>query len=211
MSNIVSALQWRYATKQFDATKKLSPEQLATLLEAMRLSASSFGLQPWKFIVVSNPAVREQLKAAAYGQPQVTDASHLIVLAAKTNLGDANADEFVADISKTRQIPIEGLAELGTMLKGSIARRTPEQNIEWAKKQCYIALGTLLSAAALEHIDAGGMEGFDAAKFDEILGLPALNLTTAVIAPVGFRSETDPTAKMAKVRFPKSEVVVEVK
>jgi len=211
MSSLVSALQWRYATKQFDASKKLTAEQLNDLLEATRLSASSFGLQPWKFIVVSNPAIREQLKAAAWGQPQVTDASHLIVFAAKTNLNDTSVDEYMQSIADTRQIPVTALADLSAMMKGSIASRTPEQNLEWAKKQCYIALGTLLSAAAVAQIDASGMEGFNPAQFDEILGLKALNLTAAVIAPVGFRSEADAASKMAKVRFPLSEVVIEVK
>ncbi len=206
----VTALQWRYATKQFDTTKKLTAEQLDTLLEAMRLSASAFGLQPWKFIVVNNPAVRAKLRAAAWGQPQVTDASHFIVLAAKTDLSDESVDAYIHSIAQTRQQTPADLASLATVIKGFLARHTPEQRIEWAKKQAYIALGTLLSAAAVERIDAGGMEGFDPAQFDEILGLAPLHLTTAVAAPIGFRSNQDATAQLAKVRFPISEVVVEI-
>lgn len=208
--NTLEALQWRYATKQFDATKKLSEEQLNTLTEALRLAPSSFGLQPWKFLVISNPEVRTKLREAAWGQPQVTDASHLIVLAAKTDLSTKSAEEFVATVAKTRNIEVSALQGLHDMIAGSIENRSPEERIEWAARQAYIALGTLLTAAAIEQIDAAPMEGFDPQKFDEILGLAEKNLTSVVIAGVGFRSAEDGMSHAEKVRFPAEEVIIKI-
>ncbi len=211
MKNIIEALNWRYATKVFDPQKKLTSAQLDTLLEATRLSASSYGLQPWKFIVVTNPAIRTKLREAAYNQPQLTDASHVVVFTVKKNIDAALVDEYIASIAATRKMKVEDLKGFADTMKGSIAGRTPEQAKEWASRQVYIALGTLLSAAATEQIDACPMEGFDPKKFDEILGLDTYGVESRAIVTLGFRSEGDTLPKMAKVRFPKSEVVVEVK
>lgn len=211
MKNIIDALNWRYATKEFDKDKKLSPEQLHTVTEALRLSASSFGLQPWKFIVVTNQEIRAKLKEVAWGQNQITDASHLIVLATQKNVDAAFVDKYVADVSATRGVPVENLKGYADMMKGSIGARTPEQVSQWAAKQTYIALGTAMAAAALEGIDSCPMEGFDSAKFDEILGLAALGLESSVLLPVGFRAASDATAAYKKVRFAEKDVIVEVK
>lgn len=210
MSDILSSLHWRYATKKFNPTKILATDQLDRLLEAVRLAPSSFGLQPYKVIVVSNPAVRSQLSAAAWGQPQVTQASHLLLFAAKTNINNDMVDEFIQMVATTRGLTLDQLAPLNDMMKGVVASKTPAQLIEWAARQAYIALGVLLAAAAVEQIDASPMEGFDPKQFDTILELDKLNLTTAVIAGVGFRAEDDPTTALAKVRFSRQDMVLEV-
>lgn len=211
MKNIIESLNWRYATKQFDTNKKLDPEQLETITEAMRLSASSFGLQPWKFVIVTNPDIRAKLRTAAYGQPQITDASHLIVIAVRTDIDDAYVDMYVKSISDTRGVPVADLKAFGDMLKGSLKTRTPEAILAWSSCQVYIPLGMLLATAAYSEIDACPMEGFDKAQFDEILGLKEQHLESRVLAAVGFRLQGDKAAMQKKVRFPKDQVFIEVK
>lgn len=208
MSNFNEALHWRYATKKFDTAKKLTQAQLDDVLEAARLSASSYGLQPYKLLVITDPALRAQLRAAAWDQAQVTDASHLIIFAAHTTVDDAYVDAFVANIAKTRGLPAESLAPYREMMVGSMHRMTPDQQKTWSQKQAYIGVGTLLAACAHATIDACPMEGFDPAKVDEILGLPALGLTSTVFCPVGFRAADDATAAYAKVRKPKEEFII---
>ncbi|MBU6141714.1 NAD(P)H-dependent oxidoreductase [Patescibacteria group bacterium] len=209
MQNMLEALQWRYATKKFDPSKKLTDAQLGLLEEALRLSPSSLGLQPWKFIVVSDPAIRAQLRKAAWDQPQITDASHLFVLAVKKNVDAKAVDDFVNSTAKIRKVGPETLSRLKEMLMGSITSRTPDQAREWGSRQVYIALGILLATAASEGIDACPMEGFDPKKFDEILGLEALGVESRVLAAVGFRASDDPAAQSVKSRFAKDEVIIE--
>lgn len=211
MQNIIQSLNWRYATKEYDTSKKLTNEQLDLLLNSIELAPTSFGLQAYKVLVITNPEIREKLKAAAWNQTQVTDASHLFVFTVPTNLNDSHVDKFIENIAKTRNVPIESLAEYSTMIKGSVNSRTPEQKVNWLARQVYIALGFLLETAALENINATPMEGFDQTQFDEILGLKEKNLTSVVLAPVGFRSENDSYAKLAKVRFGKDEWLEEIK
>ena len=208
MTKIIDALNWRYATKAYDATKKLSDDQVSTLLEAIRLSPSSFGLPVYKVIHVKDAETREKLKAVAWGQPQVTDASDLFVFAAKTNIGEADVAEYMNEVSKVRGIPVDGLAEYAGMINGSISSRSAEENTVWAKKQAYLGLGVLLSAAALDEIDSTPMEGFDPKQFDEILGLTELGLTATVICPVGYRAEGDAYATLPKVRMPIEKTVI---
>ncbi len=211
MKNTTEALMWRYATKKFDPSKKLSTEQLDTILEALRLSASSYGLQPWKFIVVTNPEIRAKLRAAAWNQAQITDASQLIVLAVQKNVDAAYVDRFVATVAKVKNVPVDALKGYADMMKGSASSRTPEGVKEWSSRQVYIALGTALTAAAVSGIDACPMEGFDTKQFDDILGLEKLGLESRVLLPVGFRAADDESAQSPKVRFSKGEVVIEVK
>jgi nitroreductase len=208
--SIIDKLKWRYATKKFDTNKKLSAEQLDLLLDAIQLAPSSYGLQHYKVLVIENPEVRAKLREAAYGQPQITDASQLIVFAAEANMNEEYVKNFVDLIADTRNAPRESLGGLEGMLVGAINGRTPEQRVLWAQKQAYIALGVLVAAAADQSIDAGPMEGFDPAKFDEILGLKEKGLTATVIAAVGFRSEEDAFSKLVKVRRPKSELFIHI-
>jgi len=205
-------MQWRYATKQFDAEKKLSPAQLETLLETLRLAPSSFGLQPWKFIVVTNDEVRAKLREVAWNQPQITDASHLIVFAIKKDIDDALVVEYMQLVSTIRGRSIEDLKGFSEMLNGVIQARSVEENKDWATRQVYLSLGFLLAAAAVEGIDACPIEGFVSSKqIDEILGLEAMGLESKVLAAVGFRLPSDQAAQNPRVRFPKEEVFIEVK
>jgi nitroreductase len=210
MDTIIKSLNWRYATKSFDSTKKISEEQLNTILESMRLSASSYGLQPWKFIVVQNPDKRTALRAAAWDQSQVTDASAFIVLAVRTDVDAAYVDKYMQSIAAIRGIDISSLSGFADMIKGTISRRTTENVIDWSSRQVYIALGTALTTAAQLEIDTCPMEGFDSAKFDEILGLKEMNLSSRVCLAVGFRSAEDTSASYKKARFSKEEVVITI-
>ena len=210
-SQLLDRLNWRYATKQFDPSRKISPEDWAALEDALVLSPSSGGLQPWKFVVVTDPEVRAKLTPASYGQAQIKDASHLVVFAAKTHFGEADVDAHLKNLAEAQGAPIEALAPLRGMLVGGIvqAMDEPARNA-WARNQTYIALGNLLTSAALLGIDACPMEGFDRAQYDELLGLKAKGLASAVIATLGYRLPTDKYAAAPKVRFPKNQIVISV-
>jgi nitroreductase len=208
---LLGQLNWRYATKGFDPNRKISPQDWAVLEEALLLTPSSGGLQPWKFIVVTNPAVRAKLLPASYGQAQITDASHLVVFTAKKNFNESDVDAFINHTAATRRVSAESLAPFRGMLVGGIVQSMDEPARDaWARNQVYIALGNLLTSAALLGIDACPMEGFDRAQYDEILGLKTKGLTTAVIAAVGYRSPTDKYAGASKVRFPKEQVFTRI-
>ena len=207
MSTYIDDLNWRYATKKFDNTKEISAKDLDTLIEAIQLTASSYGLQPYEVIVVKDAALREELKAASWNQTQITDSSEIIVLANKTHISSSYVDSYLQDIAQTRGLKIENLAGLKGMLESTILQLKPEDQSIWAAKQAYIALGNLLSAAAHLKIDACPMEGFDAVKYDELLNLKEKGLTTAVITTVGYRSEDDQTQHDAKVRKSKEDLI----
>jgi nitroreductase len=208
---LLDRLNWRYATKQFDPNRKISAQDWAVLEDALLLTPSSGGLQPWKFIVVTDPAMRAKLLPASYGQAQITDASHLVVFAAKKNFSEADVDAFINHTASARGVPVESLAPFRGMLVGGIvqAMDEPARNA-WARNQAYIALGNFLTSAALLGIDACPMEGFDRAQYDEILGLNAKGLASAVIATVGYRASTDKYADAPKVRFPKEQVFTRI-
>lgn len=206
MSDILEALKWRYATKQFDKEKKLSGEQLATLKESLRLAPSSFGLQPWHFIIVEDVELRKKLRVAGYDQAQITDASHFIVLATEKNVDASLVEKYKENISIVRNIPVESLTGLSDMLNGAIQMKGEEGAREWAARQVYIALGVLLTTAAVEGIDATPMEGFNPKAFDEILGLEKRGLTSRVMVALGFRASDDPAAEAAKVRYSEEQV-----
>lgn len=210
MNKTIEALNWRYAVKKYDPTKKLSDEQRGIIMESLRLAPSSFGLQPYAFVHVTDPALREKLKPVAYNQPQITDASDLFILCAKTSIDEAYVDSFVDLNSQTGGKPHEELAPLKAMLWGSVSGRNDAQNTEWSAKQVYIALGVAIAAAAENHIDVNPMEGFDSKAFDEILGLAQKGLTSKVVLAAGFRASDDKYATMAKVRFPKEKLFIEM-
>jgi len=200
MTDIVQGLQWRYATKKYDASKKVSNADLETLKEATQLSVSAYGLQPYKILIVENSELREKLKPAAYGQDGITAASHLFIFAIEKNIDEKHVAAYMENISATRGIPLANLEGYSTMINGSIAGLDTEARNNWAKKQAYLALSTLINTAAYLKIDATPMEGFNAAQFDEILGLDALGLGTAVIAAVGYRHTEDAARHNKKVR-----------
>ena len=208
--SLVDKLNWRYATKKFDPSKKLSTEQLDELLKAVQLSPSSAGLQSYKVIVVEDPEIRKQLREAAHGQSQITDASQLIIFASETKLDEAYVKHFIDFVAEKRSIERESLDGYEQMIMGNVNRLTEDQRIAWSNKQAYIALGVLLTAAAEMGIDACPMEGFSAAQFDAILGLDEKQLTTAVIATIGFRAEDDMFSKLVKVRKPEEELFIHI-
>jgi nitroreductase len=208
---LLDGLNWRYATKQFDPNRKISAQDWNTLEEALRLSPSSGGLQPWKFVVVTDPAMRAKLLPASYGQPQITNASHLVVFAAKKNFNEADVDAFISHAASTRGVSIESLAPFRGMLVGGIVKSMDEAARDaWARNQVYIALGNLLTSSALLGIDACPMEGFDRAQYDDILGLKKEGYAAAVIATVGYRAASDQYAAAPKVRFPKAQMFAHV-
>lgn len=198
MSTIIEQLNWRYATKQYDATKKVSAADLEILKEAVRLAPSSYGLQPYKVLIIENPELRAQLREKSWNQPQITDASHLFVFASQTTLTPEHIDAFVALTAITRNIPVENLDGYGSFMKNATAHLTPDDQLNWNAKQAYIALGVLLTAAAELQIDATPMEGFDKAGYAEVLGLDGYH--PAVVATIGYRSAEDTLPQMAKVR-----------
>ncbi len=206
MSNYIESLHWRYATKKFDSTKKLSDEQLNTLLESVRLSASSYGLQPYHIFIVTDKEIRAKLQPASWGQSQIVDASHLIVFAAKTEVDGNWIDTYLENVSTTREIPMESLSGYGDFMKSKILELSSEEQATWAGKQTYLALGNLLSAAAELRIDSCPMEGFEPEVYNDILGLTEKGLHATVIAAVGYRSGDDETQHYKKVRQSKENL-----
>lgn len=210
MSTIIESLNWRYATKKFDPAKKVSNEDLETLKEAIRLSASSYGLQPYEVLVIEDPEIRKQLSEASWGQPQITDASHLIIFANKTNVTAKDTEAYMDNISKTRNIPVENLSGFSDMINNTVISLPQEAKNTWTAKQTYIALGSLLAIAAELRIDTCPMEGFDPEGYNKILGLDKKGLNAAVIATIGYRSEEDNTQHNAKVRRPAEELFTSI-
>lgn len=191
-------LQWRYATKKFDPTKEVDEEIINDLLKAMNLSASAYGLQPYKFVVVHDDALQKRLQEAAFGQPQVADASHLIVITARTEITSTDIDSYIANIAETRNQKVEDLQGYADMMKNDLLSRDQKDQLAWSQRQSYIPLGTLLVAAADKKVDACPMEGFNPDAFDEILELDGYH-ATAMVA-LGYRSVDDKYQHEAKVR-----------
>jgi nitroreductase len=200
MSQFNENAKWRYATKKFDTTKKVSDNDLSTLKEAIQLSASSFGLQLYKVIIVENPEIRAQLQPASWGQTQIVDASHLLVFANQTKFDDTDVDAYISNATKTRNLPEGSLSGFGDYMKGALANMPEDLRPNWTAKQTYIALSNLLNAAAELKIDVTPIEGFIPTQYNEILGLDKLNLNAVVVAAVGYRNIEDDTQHYAKVR-----------
>lgn len=200
MNKFIEDANWRYATKKFDASKKIATQDLEILKEAIRLSASSYGLQPYKILIIENPEIRAKLQPVAWGQSQVVDASQLIVFANITNFGDTEIDAFIKNMTETRGITTESVQGYADFMKSKISTLSEDQRNVWTSKQTYIALTNLMNAAAELKIDVTPMEGFETEKFNEILGLDKLGLNAALIATIGYRHEEDATQNYAKVR-----------
>lgn len=203
---LLAQLRWRYAVKKFDATRKIPAADWKTLEEALVLAPSSFGLQPWAFFVVDDPALRTQLMAASWGQRQVVDASHHVVFAIKQGLVAADVERYVARTAEVRGAPIASLDGYKQMMVGFVTK--PGFDVDgWAAKQVYIALGQFMTAAAVLGIDTCPMEGLDPAAYDRILGLGAKGYATVCACPAGYRAADDKYASAPKVRFAHGEVV----
>jgi nitroreductase len=206
---LLNLLHWRYATKQFDSSRKIDAPTWSALEEALTLSASSGGLQPWAFVVVTDPDIRAKLTPASFGQPQITAASHLVVFAARTDVTEADVDAHISRTAEVQGVTLESLARFRASLIGGIVQAKNEtERRSWAAKQTGIALGNFLASAAMLGVDACPMEGFLPPQYDEILGLGAKGFTSVSLCAVGYRSPSDPFAALPKVRFPMSRVIL---
>ena len=205
----IKALNWRYATKRYDSAKKLNKDQLQLIKEALRLAPSSFGLQAWKFIHVTDPKIREELKAAAYGQPQLTEASDIFILSSMVNLTEQHLDQYIQSVADARGISVQDLTEFKNSILNSTTYRSADELKNWLARQVYIPLGVALAIAAENQIDATPMEGFDNKKFDQILGLDQLGLESRAILALGFRSDQDHYQKLNKSRFTEQQVFIQ--
>lgn len=207
-ADLLSSLQWRYACKVFDASKKIPADTWTALEESLVLTPSSFGLQPWKFLVIQDKALREQLVPHAWNQRQVADCSHLVVMTVPKVMSEGYIDANIQRMVEVRGGSADGLLGFRKMVAGFRDGMEAKGQLEqWAKLQSYIALGQFMLAAALLGVDTCPMEGFVAAKFDEVLGLDKTGHTTAVLCPAGYRSEDDRYAGLPKVRFEARDVI----
>lgn len=206
---LIKQLKWRYAVKKFDAARKVSDADWQVLEESLILAPTSFGLQPYKFIVVTDEALKSELQPFAWNQPQVTSCSHLVVIATKKEVSEADVDAYMKRIMEVREIGYtDDIKNLEGMIKGF--RKNAETQGwmgQWTHKQSYIALGFLMQTAAIMGIDTCPMEGFNPSDFDRILGLDEEGYSAAVLCPVGYRAQEDWLAGLAKVRFRKEDLV----
>jgi nitroreductase len=207
-SSLIEALNWRYAVKKFDPAKKIDATTWSALEQSLLLAPSSFGLQPWKFIVVNDPAIRAKLVGASWGQTQIAEASHLVVFAFNKQIDTAHVEKFLARQIEVRGGDVASLDGYKKMMLGSLEGARAKGYLEtWQSRQVYIALGQFMASAALLGVDTCPMEGLDPAQYDQILGLVGTSFTTLCACPAGYRAADDKYATAAKVRFPISEVI----
>jgi nitroreductase len=207
---VLQQLKWRYAAKKFDSTRQIAAEDWFTLEQSLVLTPSSFGLQPWRFIVITDPATKAQLKTMSYGQSQIVDASHLVVFTIRKNLSVEDIDRYIARTAEVRGATVEALAGFRKVMIGALHGGTMDLN-HWASLQVYIALGQFMATAAMMGIDTCPMEGIVPAKYDELLGLADQGYGTCVACVAGYRSTDDKYAQIPKVRFKSEDVIVRIK
>ncbi len=208
---ILNQLNWRYACKKFDPTKKIRETDWNMLLETLRLSASSYGLQPWKFIVVQDPAVRQKLLPAAYNQTPTVDASHFVVLTYKEKMSEADVEKLIQKTAQVRQIDAATLAGYKSVMINDVVTGPRAQTINfWSQRQTYIAMGSLLTVAALMEIDTLPMEGIVPTEFDRILNLEGTGYKSGAAIACGYRSTEDGYQKAKKVRYDLKDVVTTI-
>lgn len=211
-SELLKALEWRYATKSFDPVKKIPADIWQTLERALILTPTSYGLQPYQFLVINDPAKRAELLPHSWGQKQVVDASHFVVFTAKTKTTEADVDKLIRRTVEIRKLPApEALGAYRFMMLGDIVNG-PRGKIahEWATRQTYIALGNLMTCAAVLGVDACPMEGLVPSEYDRVLNLSGSGYATVVACALGYRSPDDKYAKLAKVRYEANEVVKQI-
>ncbi|MCS6970662.1 MAG: NAD(P)H-dependent oxidoreductase [Planctomycetota bacterium] len=208
-ATLEAALAWRYATKAFDAERRIPDDLWAALERTLVATPSSWGLQPWRFVVVTDPALKQQLRPLSWNQPQVTDCSHLVVFAARSAITEQDLDRLIGATAAARGLRPEALATYRQMMHADLIAG-PRAAIahEWAIRQCYIALGQFMLACALLGVDACPMEGIDPPAYDRVLGLEGSGYRTAVACAAGYRAASDKYAGLPKVRYPRSEVVI---
>jgi len=207
-NQLLEALQWRYATKAFDASRQIAQTTWASLEQALVLTASSYGLQPWKFLVITDAAIRAELRPHSWNQSQITDCSHLVVLLKKRTITAADADRLIHTIATTRGIETSVLDGYRQMIQVDLIDGPRSQIIgQWAANQVYIALGNLLTSAALLGVDTCAIEGFSPADYDRILGLESDDYQSCVVCACGYRSTDDKYASLAKVRYSANDLI----
>ncbi len=207
-NDLLAAMQWRYATKRFDPARRIPDEIWSALEQTLVLTPSSYGMQPWEFLVVTRQELKESLVPHSWGQRQVADCSHLLVIACRKTLGEQDVDRLMKAIELTQGRPAEQTKGYRDMIVQDVVTGPRSQDVRgWAQLQCYIALGNFMAAAALLGIDTCPMEGFLPDAYDEALGLAERGLATAVLCPAGYRHPEDKYASLPKVRFPASELV----
>ena len=208
--NIIDSLKWRYAVKKFDSSKELSETQIHTLKEAFNLTATSYGLQPLKLVVIKNKEVQEKLLAHSMKQQQVVQASHLLVICLQDTYTTKEVENYFKLVKEIRNTPDAVINPFKEFLTAEIAKKTQAELFLWNKNQAYIALGNLLTVCASQEIDSCPMEGFNPEKYDEVLDLKKHNLKSVLVLPVGFRAEDDYMKDLAKVRKDLSETIINV-
>jgi len=208
--NLKEILNWRYSTKQFDETNPLKDEQVKKVLDLTNLSAASYGMQPFKMVVIKNQDLKQKLVASSYGQTNIADSSHLIVFAARTDINEDFVENYIGHIAKQRNVSVESQASFKKMLINYINNKDSESLFKWASEQIYIAMGTFLIACASEQIDACPIGGFIPKQYDEILDLEKHNLKSVVVAVMGYRHKEDKYQHKQKVRKPLNEMILEL-
>ena len=207
-ADLIEILNWRYATKQFDPTKKIPSDVWEALEDALVLSPSSYGLQPWQFFVITDPSVKAALRPYSWDQSQVTDCSHHVVFASRNVIDEAFVDKYIDRIAEVRGVTPESMKFYKEMMSSDILNGPRSKWVQkWAARQVYIALGNFMTSAALLGVDTCPMEGMDPTKYDEILDLPAKGFSAVVACPAGYRAETDKYSALPKVRFDKSDLI----
>ena len=206
MNKIIEDLNWRYATKKFDSTKKITPDDLHTIQESLRLVPSSYGLQPLKYLFINDSSLRMQLKENSFNQSQITDASHLLVICSLREITEDFIDGHVENMAEIRSISTDSISGFGNYMKKEILPMKLEKLTEWNAKQAYIALGQLLHTCASLRIDATPMEGFEKDAYNEILELERQGLQAVLVCPLGYRSEEDNNQFLKKVRRSKENL-----
>jgi nitroreductase len=204
--SLIENLNWRYATKKFDSSKKVSESDIATIKDAISLTATSYGLEAYKVLIVENEKLRQELLPASWGQTQVTEASHLLIFCNFNTVSPEYIDGYVQLKSDVQGIPTENLTGYGDFMKKTIGSFPEEVTRTWTAKQTYIAIGNAMAACAELKIDSCPMEGFDAAKYNEVLDLDSKGLSAALVLPIGYRSDEDQTQHGKKVRKPHTEL-----
>ena len=210
MSTLTKQLEWRYATKRMNG-KTIPEEKINNILEAIRLTPSSYGLTPYKVLVITDTELRKKIQPTAWGQPQIVESSHLLVFAVQDDITEKNIDDYMNLVSATRGMPVSALADFKKYIMGTVNSLDQAGRVNWAARQAYIALGSGIAAASLEEVDSTPMEGFEPAKLDEVLGLKAKGLKSVVMLALGYRdTANDPSAGYKKVRRSSKDLFIQM-
>ncbi len=208
--NIIDSLKWRYAVKKFDSNKSVPQQKIETLKEAFNLTATSYGLQPLKLLVINKKEIQKELVEHSWNQPQVLEASHLLVICIPKEYTTKEVENYFKLVQKLRQTPDSILTPFKEFLTAEIEKKTQEELFIWNKNQAYLALGNLLTVCASEQIDSCPMEGFVPEKYDEVLNLGEQNLASTLVLPIGFRADDDYMKDLKKIRKNIDDVVIEM-